>query len=125
MGTERVWYKKVGTTRPQLVELHGYCDIHTDGTVLSTSDFTGGTWTGDTGVYTLTLAQAYAGVVAIHATVEAATAVDLVAQVKSRDVVTAKKVVIDLNAGAIPTDPSAACRIYLTLVLKRSNATSF
>lgn len=125
MGSERIWYHKKGTTRPNLVELHGFCDIHTDGTVLATSEFTGGTFTGDTGVYTLTLEQAYAGVVAIHATMEAATAVDLVPQVKSRDVVSAKTVVFDVNAGATPTDPSAACRLYVTLILKRSNASSF
>ena len=122
---ERIWYPKHGTTRPNVVEMHGYCDIETNGTVLTTSQFTGGTFTGDTGVYTLTLEQPYAGVLAIHCTWEAGTAIDLVPQVKSQTPSTGV-IVFDANAGPTPTDPSGTVhRMYVTLVLKRFSSTAF
>lgn len=75
-----------------------------------------------TGVYTITLQDGYVALIAGLVTVKAATAVDLVAQIKSYDVVTAKTVVIDLNAGATPTEPSAVTEIHFALILSNSTA---
>lgn len=74
----------------------------------------------DTGVYTITLADAYSSLVSACVTVQAATAVDLVAQVKSHDVSSAKTIVIDLNAGATPTEPSAVTVVHFMLALQNS-----
>lgn len=76
----------------------------------------------NTGVYTITLADKYQALVSACATVKAATAVDLVAQIKTHDVSSAKTVVIDLNAGATPTEPSAVTEIHFVLMLRNSTA---
>lgn len=73
-----------------------------------------------TGVYTITLADNYVALLAGLCTVAAATAIGLVAQIKSYDVVTTKTVVIDLNAGATPTEPSAVTEIHFSLFLRNS-----
>jgi hypothetical protein len=109
------------TLRRGVVQLFGWVDIHTDGTVLTTSKFTGGAWTGDAGVYTLTLEDKYIRLVGCSALVKAGTAVDLVPQLKSETVATTKLVVFDLNTGATPTDPSAVCSIFVTLWLENSD----
>ncbi len=73
-----------------------------------------------TGVYTITFADAYVALLSGQLTVAAATAVDLVAQIKSYDVVTAKTLVIDLNAGATPTEPAAVTEVHFVLFLRNS-----
>lgn len=73
-----------------------------------------------TGVYTVTLQDSYVALLSANLQVKAATAVDLVAQVKSYDVTTAKTIVIDLNAGATPTEPSAVTEIHFALYLRNS-----
>lgn len=78
----------------------------------------------DTGVYTITLEDKYNACLAACATVQAATAVDLVAQVKSVDVTSAKTVVLNLNAGATPTEPSAVTVVNFVLVLQNSSTPS-
>jgi len=100
--------------------LSGLVSIHTDASILSQT-LLGGTFskTG-TGEYTLTLQDTYPELLACLVSVEAAVAVDLVAQVKSQTVSTTKLVVINLNTAATPTNPSAACKIHVTLVLKNS-----
>ena len=63
------------------------------------SDNSEGEWTKTgTGEYTLTLPDKYMKCLAAQVTLEAATAVDLVAQIKSIDVTSAKTIVINLNA---------------------------
>lgn len=74
-----------------------------------------------TGVYTITLEDAYNYCLSALATVQAATAVDLVAQIKSVDVSSTKTVVIDLNAGATPTEPAAVTVINFCLILQNSS----
>ncbi len=74
-----------------------------------------------TGVYTITLEDKYVALLSACATVKAATAVDLVAQIKSHDVASAKTVVIDLNAVATPTEPSAVTEIHFALFLRNSS----
>lgn len=73
-----------------------------------------------TGEYTITLEDSYVALQSITCTVQAATAVDLVAQVTSHDVVTAKTIVISLNAGATPTEPSAVTLIHFQANLRNS-----
>lgn len=73
-----------------------------------------------TGEYTITLEDSYVALQSITVTVQAATAVDLVAQVTSHDVVTAKTIVISLNAGATPTEPSAVTLIHFQANLRNS-----
>lgn len=115
---DRILYE-AASSRPGVVVVGSICDIHSDASVLTTSTSDFGTWTkSGTGEYTLTLADKWAGHLAAHPAVEAATAVDLVAQIKSIDVAGAKTVVVNLNAGATPTDPLAVCKLHLTLVLK-------
>lgn len=75
-----------------------------------------------TGVYTITLQDSYVSLLACPLTVQAATAVDLVAQLKSHDVVSAKTIVIDLNAGATPTEPAAVTLVHFIAALSNSTA---
>lgn len=74
-----------------------------------------------TGVYTITLEDKYTALISAVASVKAATAVDLVAQIKSHDVSSARTVVIDLNAVATPTEPSAVTEIHFVLFLRNSS----
>jgi hypothetical protein len=104
----------------QIKILAGFASIHTDASILSQT-LLGGTFTKTgTGEYTLTLADKYPELLCAQVSVEAATAVDLVAQIDNHAVSTNKTVVINLNAGATPTDPSAACKLHVLLVLKNS-----
>ena len=72
--------------------------------------------TGD-GEYTITLEDKFPTILSVMATVEAATAVDLVAQVKSFNAATGV-IVINLNAVGVPTNPSAVCAINFIAVCK-------
>lgn len=74
-----------------------------------------------TGEYTITLEDIYNSVVSMNANLLAATAVDLVPQFKSQTVSTTKLVVINLNAGATPTEPAAACTVHFSLFLTNSS----
>lgn len=105
-----------------VVLLEGRLDIHTDASVLSTTDFLGGaiTKTG-TGEYTITLEDTYNKLLACNLTLSAATPVDLVPQVTSEDVDGAKTIVFSLCAAAVATDPSAATSVYISLKLKDSS----
>ncbi len=75
----------------------------------------------NTGEYTVTLSDVYTSLLSAQVTVKAATAVDLVAQVVSYDVTSAKTVVIKVLAAAVATNPSAACEIHIALYLKNSS----
>lgn len=73
------------------------------------------------GEYTLTLKDGYVAICSVNAQLQAATAVDLVPQIKSVDVVSAKTVVINLLAGATPTEVAAAARLYVDVMLRNSS----
>lgn len=76
----------------------------------------------NTGEYTITLADQYSACISAVATVQAATAVDLVAQIEAVSVSAATPtVVINLNAGATPTEPSAVTVVNFVLVLQNSS----
>lgn len=75
-----------------------------------------------TGEYTITLEDSYPTLISATATVQAATAVDLVAQIDNADVSAATPVVVlNLNAGATPTEPSAVTVVNFILVLQNSS----
>lgn len=73
-----------------------------------------------TGIYTITLQDNYVALLSGQATVCAAVAVDLVAQIKTYDVVTAKTVLIELLAVATPTEPAAVTEVHFALFLRNS-----
>lgn len=78
-----------------------------------------------TGVYTITLDDRYNALVAATATVQAATAADLVAQAVSSDVTAATPtVVLRLNAGAVATEPAAVTVVSFVLVLQNTSLPS-
>lgn len=73
------------------------------------------------GEYTITLSDSYNAIQSINCQLLAATAVDLVPQVKSETATSTKLIVINLNAGATPTDPAAVCTLYVNIVLNASS----
>jgi len=78
-----------------------------------------------TGEYTITLEDKYKALVSATATVQAATAVDLVAQIDNHDVSAATPVVVlNLNAAATPTEPAAVTVVNFLLVLQNSSTPS-
>ena len=78
-----------------------------------------------TGEYTITLEDRYKALVSATATVQAATAVDLVAQIDNHDVSAATPVVVlNLNAVATPTEPAAVTVVNFLLVLQNSSTPS-
>lgn len=78
-----------------------------------------------TGEYTITLQDRYPALISAVATTQAATAVDLVAQIDTVDVDSATPtVIINLNAGATPTEPSAVTVVNFVLVLQNSSLPS-
>lgn len=78
-----------------------------------------------TGEYTITLEDSYPALISATATTEAATPVDLVAQIDNHNVSAATPtVVLNLNAGATPTEPSAVTSVHFILVLQNSTVPS-
>ena len=78
-----------------------------------------------TGEYTITLADKYNALISGTATVQAATPVNLHAQIDSHDVTAATPtVVINLVAVATPTEPSAVTVVNFTFILQNSSLPS-
>lgn len=75
------------------------------------------------GEITVTLEDAYNALVACHITTQAATASDLVPQIKSNDVSVAKTIVFRLLTGATATDPTAATVVHFSAFLRNSSVT--
>lgn len=119
-------YPLVGSKRQEMAPVFTFVDIDTDASVKTTSDSVAGTWTkpAGTGIYRFVLTGAVVGPASLCffvPVVEAAVAVDLVAQIHAKSI-TAGVLTIDviLNAGATPTDPSAATRITMLGWVKTS-----
>ena len=74
------------------------------------------------GEITITLADKWPSLVFIDAQILSATARDLVPQIKSIDL-SAKSIVINLLAGATPTDPLNAMTLYVNMMFKNSSVT--
>ncbi len=73
------------------------------------------------GEVTITLSDAYKAMVFAQCSVLKATAQDLVPQIKSQDVSSAKTVVVNLLAGATPTDPTGAMTLYFNFEMRDSS----
>lgn len=74
-----------------------------------------------TGAYSIVLEDTYQSAKAVTLQLESATDVDMGVQVKSVDVSSAKTIAIKTLVGATATDPVAACKIHVLLVLKNSS----
>lgn len=74
-----------------------------------------------TGEYTVVLEDKYVALESIQLQLQAASAADLVPQMISEDVDGTKEIKFRLNAGATPTNPSAAAKVYLALRLRNSS----
>jgi len=73
------------------------------------------------GEYTLTLSDKFAALMDCQLTLEAATAVDLVPQIKSHDVSGAKTIVFRLLAAATPTEVAAPAKVHFKAFLRNSS----
>ena len=116
----RYFQEKLMSLIKGYTQVAGYVDLSASGVPTASILGAAVTKTG-TGRYTITLADKYDGVIAVHASLQAAVPVDLVPQVLSQDVSGAKTVVIQLLAAAVPTDVVAAARLYVTLSLRNSS----
>lgn len=105
-----------------LTSIHGSIAIASDASVTSFSaPGVASVVRTSAGLYTITLSDNYNALVSIGAQVQAAVAVDLVAQLKSADVVSAKTVAINLLTGAVATDPAAAIVLYFQILVRNSS----
>lgn len=75
------------------------------------------------GEVTLTLTDKWNALVHPSFSILKATAQDLVPQIKSADVSSAKTVVVNLLAAATPADPTAAMTLYVNLEMRNSSST--
>lgn len=73
------------------------------------------------GEITITLAESYPQLMDVNVSLQKAVAQDLIPQVKSNDVVTAKTIVVNLLTGATPTDPLAAAVLHVSAFLRQSS----
>jgi hypothetical protein len=74
------------------------------------------------GEYTITLENAYSALMSCNLTLQAATAVDLVPQIKSHDVTSASQtIVFRLLAGATPTEVAAVAVVHVNILLRNSS----
>lgn len=73
------------------------------------------------GQFTITLSDTYPSLVSAHFGVMKAVAQDLVPQMVSYDVLSAKTVVVKLLTGATPTDPTAAMTLFFSIFLRNSS----
>lgn len=116
----RYFTKHLGSLEKGIVEIMGVISIASDASVTSESIKGASVAKTGTGEYTITLEDSYVSLLACNLTFVAATAADLVPQVKSYDVVTAKTIVFRLCAAAVATNPSGACEVHVSLKLKNS-----
>jgi hypothetical protein len=104
-----------------LTGIHGVISINSSAAVTGSTIRGASVAKTGTGLYTITLDDSYPALESAQFTLLAATAVDLVPQIVSADVVSAKTIVVRLNTGATATDPSAACQIHVALRLRNSS----
>lgn len=117
----RRFFQFLYSKTPMLTALQGSVSISAAAAV-SSSNIAGATVTKTgTGEYTITLADSYNALISAGFQIQAATAVDLVPQMKSQTVGSTNLIVVNLNAGATPTNPSAALILYIDLFLRNSS----
>ncbi len=74
------------------------------------------------GEYTITLEDKCVDLLNCDVSVVSATPVDLVPQIASYDVVSAKTIVVNLLAAAVPTDSAQDIELLISIALKISSA---
>lgn len=114
------WYQFLFSKTPMLVSIHGSISIAADASIISTNIKGATAAKTGTGEYTITLSEKYPSFKSFSVQLLAATAVDLVPQVLSATVSTGV-IVININAGATPTNPSATCTLYFEGLLSNSS----
>lgn len=75
------------------------------------------------GLYVLTLQDAYMRLMQADISVQSASAQDLIAQLASESVASAKTVTFRTQAAAVATDPTSGSIVRVSLQLKNSSAT--
>ena len=113
----------LGSLSRKVVVLAGQINLSAAGAVVSESIVGASVAKTGTGTYTITLDDKYAACLSCNLTFQAATAVNLVPQVSSIDVVTNKTIVFKLLAAAVATDPSAVCVVNVSLLLSNTSVT--
>ena len=120
-GSGRVLNKNIKHKCGSIVMLHGKIAVTaTTGVVTSidsTLDLVSVT-AGTAGLYTLTLIDKYAELICCNVTVQAASAVDCLPQIRSHDVVSAKTIVIDLLKAATSTEAEANLVLHISIMLR-------
>lgn len=116
----KLWNRLRGSLEIESVIISGKVSIAADASVSSETLKGASVARTAAGVYTITLDQAYSSCLSAVITFQAATAVDLVPQVVSSDVTSAKTVVVRLHTGGVATDPAAVCSLNVFLLLKNS-----
>lgn len=104
-----------------LTGIHGSINIASSTTGVTSQSLNGAT-AARTGVgeITITLGDKYPELLAADFKILAATAQDLVPQIKSQDM-SAKTIVVRLLAGATATDPSSAITLYMNSIFRNSS----
>lgn len=113
--------KLMGALDNDLTLFDGYVQLDSSGAVVDDSDIKGVTVTKTgTGEYTFTFDRPGNKVKFADVTFVAGTASDKVAQVKS---FSRTEVVVNLCAGATPTNPNAACGLFFFAAVRHSALT--
>jgi hypothetical protein len=117
---DRNFKRLKGTLENEVCVLTGSVNIHSDSSVLTTGRFLGGTFAkpSGTGVYTLTLADKYNAILAVHVQVLRSSAADYAVSVTSAVASTGIITLQHLTAGSA-ADPTS-CTYYVTVFLRNS-----
>jgi hypothetical protein len=76
-----------------------------------------------TGVFEITLPDSYAALIGCSIMLQRASAVDLMAQIQSVDVISAKQIIFRMQAGSTPTNLANSDVLYISLELRNSSNT--
>ena len=113
-------FNNVQALDKKVVWLHGVINLSAAAAVSSSTILGASVAKTTTGTYTITLADKYPELLAVHAQFGAATAVDQACQIGAVDVASAGTIVIRTQVAATATDVSAAAQIYVSICLKNS-----
>jgi hypothetical protein len=118
-GSGRVLNKNIKHKCGSIVMLHGKISITATTGAVSAYDSNldlASVVAGAGGLYTLTLNDKFAELISCHVTVQAASAVDCVCQIRSHDVVSEKTIVLDLLKAAVSTEAEADLVLHICIM---------
>lgn len=104
-----------------VVVLAGKVNIDDDASVLSCTIKGASVAKTATGTYTITLEDKFTDLLSCNVTLESSVAVDMVPQLVSSDVSSAKTIVVKLLTDAAAADPGDVCALNVCVVLKDSS----